>query len=95
MPRSLAIRAWRLDWRHAVARVDQQNGEVGRGRAGRHVAVIARGRACRQMNFAAPWRNSDTRRRQMPCSRSAFKPSVNNEKSIGPALRFFDAFSTS
>ena len=29
----------------------------------------------------------------MPCSRSARKPSVNSEKSIGPALRFFDAFS--
>src|ERR1051325_4450508 len=30
----------------------------------------------------------------IPCSRSALRPSVNNEKSIGPALRFFDAFST-
>ena len=28
----------------------------------------------------------------MPCSRSAFRPSVNSEKSIGPAVRFFDAF---
>ena len=27
----------------------------------------------------------------MPCSRSAFRPSVRSEKSIGPALRFFDA----
>ena len=30
----------------------------------------------------------------MPCSRSAFRPSVKSEKSIGPALRFFEAFST-
>src|SRR5687768_16229114 len=30
----------------------------------------------------------------MPCSRSARRPSVKSEKSIGPALRFFDAFST-
>jgi hypothetical protein len=30
----------------------------------------------------------------IPCSRSAFNPSVNSEKSIGPAVRFFDAFST-
>ena len=30
----------------------------------------------------------------MPCSRSARRPSVNSEKSIGPALRFFDALAT-
>ncbi len=30
----------------------------------------------------------------MPCSRSARRPSVKSEKSIGPAVRFFDAFST-
>jgi hypothetical protein len=30
----------------------------------------------------------------MPCSRSAFKPSVNNEKSMRPAPRFRDAAST-
>jgi len=30
----------------------------------------------------------------MPCSRSARSPSVNREKSIGPALRLRDAFST-
>jgi hypothetical protein len=30
----------------------------------------------------------------MPCSRSARRPSVKSEKSIGPALRFFEAFST-
>jgi hypothetical protein len=30
----------------------------------------------------------------MPCSRSALSPSVNKEKSIGPAVRFFDAFWT-
>ncbi|MNC92853.1 hypothetical protein D3C83_93600 [compost metagenome] len=30
----------------------------------------------------------------MPCSRSARRPSVNSEKSMGPAVRFFDAFST-
>src|SRR3954454_20647617 len=30
----------------------------------------------------------------MPCSRSAFRPSVKSEKSIGPALRCLDAFST-
>ncbi len=27
----------------------------------------------------------------MPCSRSALRPSVNSEKSIGPALRLRDA----
>ena len=27
----------------------------------------------------------------MPCSRSAFSPSVNSEKSIGPAPRLRDA----
>ena len=30
----------------------------------------------------------------MPCSRSARRPSVNSEKSIGPAVRFLEAFST-
>src|SRR5215207_4391594 len=30
----------------------------------------------------------------IPCSRSALRPSVNSEKSIGPATRFFEAFST-
>ena len=30
----------------------------------------------------------------MPCSRSARRPSVKSEKSMGPAVRFFEAFST-
>ena len=30
----------------------------------------------------------------MPCSRSAFRPSVNSEKSMGPDTRPFDAFLT-
>ena len=30
----------------------------------------------------------------IPCSRSALNPSVNSEKSMGPAVRFLEAFRT-
>jgi hypothetical protein len=30
----------------------------------------------------------------MPCSRSAFRPSVKSEKSMGPTPRFFEALRT-
>ena len=81
----------------AVARVDQQDRDVGRRRAGRHVArvlLVARRvgedeLAPRRGEVAVGDVDGDAL-----LALGACRPSVNSEKSIGPAVRFFDAFST-
>ena len=91
------MRAWRLDWTRMPCRASTSR--IATSAVDAPVAMLRVYCSCPGVSARMNLRLAVAKYRYatsmvMPCSRSALSPSVKREKSIGPAVRFLDAFST-